>query len=863
MATNYPNDLDVLVNPQPGDSVQLVSHAAQHANANDAIEALQAKVGKNNSTDPNSIDYKVAQLLSYSLNYEQAQDAAAALLAHANHTNLIATYDDVLNEVRLSVAAPDVARTIYQTAVNQSSTTLTKGTPVYINGSIGASGKLTVTQSSNASEATSSKTFGLVAETLIQGAEGQIITEGLLQGINTVGANDGDAVWLGSNGTKVYGYVNKPVAPNHMVFLGIVVRGGHATNGSIFVKIQNGFELEEMHNVLISNPQNLNALVYNSTTTLWENYDLTQFLATKTYADTKASDARTAAEATAAAALLAHEQDTTNIHGIANTADLATKSYTDNAVSTAVANLINSAPAALDTLKELSDALASDPNFATTMTNALATKLDITTAASTYLALSDTDERIQDVVGGMVSGNTESSGLSVTYDDTAAKLNFSIDTASLPNFTEVAQDSVSTLFTHSSHSNITASYDDVNNKIIFTALPQLTQEQVQDYLAPLFTHGNNELINVTYDDEANQMILEAIIPPSKAIMSASAPSNPANGEFWFDLDEFRSGSTKSLKIYNALPPAYVGTYDNGADYYPGDIISYNGSFYIRILEPNPGYPPGTPYWSSYSFTPGWEYVSSDISLSTTNTWTAKNTFQQGVIIGLTAAPTSPVHGQIYYNTILDKLKVWDGLLWQDIQGSGGGGGLTLIPTDTTVPASTFFVGLIAPPAGAVTEGDLWIDVDDDAGDTEFIHVGAEPPADFGSGTLWVDTDEPDMPLIYSNNEPPTYSPIDGDLWIDLDDDAAAAILSSTTPPLPTETEFWLDLSTEEGYLTYSDLFKNGAAQIQNFASLPDPLVYPGMISYVSSENALYVATAGAWKKIYPTYDAEAMGWMGF
>jgi hypothetical protein len=36
-----------------------------------------------------------------------------------------------------------------------------------------------------------------------------------------------------------------------------------------------------------------------------------------------------------------------------------------------------------------------------------------------------------------------------------------------------------------------------------------------------------------------------------------------------------------------------------------------------------------------------------------------------------------------------------------------------------------------------------------------------------------------------------------------------------------------------------------------------------MISYVSSENALYVATAGAWKKIYPTYDAEAMGWMGF
>lgn len=862
MATNYPTSLDTLVNPQSTDSVQSVSHASQHANTNDAIEALQSKVGVNNSTDPNSIDYKVAQLLSYALNYEQAQDAAAALLAHANHTNLIATYDDALGEIRLSVAAPDVAKTIYQTAVNQGTTTLTKGTAVYVNGSIGASGKLTVTKSTNATEAGSSKTFGLVAENIIAGAEGQIITEGLLSGVDTTGANDGDTVWLGTNGSLIFGLANKPVAPAHLVFIGIVVRGGNANNGSIFVKIQNGFELKELHDVLIQNPQNLNALVWNSSTSLWENYDLTQFLATKTYADTAATNARTSAEATAAAALSAHESDTTNIHGIANTADLATKSYADNAVSTAINNLVNSAPAALDTLKELSDALASDPNFATTITNALATKLDITTAASTYLALSDTDERIQDVVGGMVSGNTESSGLSVTYDDSAGKLNFAVDTAALPNFTEVAQDSVSSLFTHSDHSNITVSYDDANNKIVFTALPQLTQEQVQDYLAPLFTHGNNELINVVYDDEANQMILEAVIPPSRAIMSASAPTSPAHGEFWFDTDEFRSGSTKALKVYNAFPPAYLGAYDNGYDYQPGDIVSYNGAFYIRVGEANTGYPPGTSYWSAYTFTPGWEYVSSDLSLSTTNTWTASNTFTKGVVIGLAAAPTNPVEGQIYYNTVLDKLKVWDGLLWQDIQGSGGGG-LTLIPTDTTVPPSSFFVGLIAPPSGSVFEGDLWIDVDDDAGDTEFIHVGSEPPADFGSGTLWVDTDEPEMPLIYSDNEPPSYNAIEGDLWIDLDDTTGQSILSSVTAPQPTETEFWLDLSTEEGYLTYADLFKNGAAQIANIQALPSAADYQGMIAYVLSENSLYVATSGVWKKIYPTYDSEALGWMGF
>lgn len=43
-------------------------------------------------------------------------------------------------------------------------------------------------------------------------------------------------------------------------------------------------------------------------------------------------------------------------------------------VSTAIGNLINSAPGALDTLNELSAALGNDPNFATTITNSLALK---------------------------------------------------------------------------------------------------------------------------------------------------------------------------------------------------------------------------------------------------------------------------------------------------------------------------------------------------------------------------------------------------------------------------------------------------------------------------------------------------------
>ena len=51
MATSFPTSKDILINPDGLDSVKEVSHSAQHANANDAIEALETKVGVNNSTD--------------------------------------------------------------------------------------------------------------------------------------------------------------------------------------------------------------------------------------------------------------------------------------------------------------------------------------------------------------------------------------------------------------------------------------------------------------------------------------------------------------------------------------------------------------------------------------------------------------------------------------------------------------------------------------------------------------------------------------------------------------------------------------------------------------------------------------------
>lgn len=59
---NFPSSLDSLSNPTWTDKQDIIPHSSQHSNANDAIEALEAKVGINGSTDPSSLDYKITQL---------------------------------------------------------------------------------------------------------------------------------------------------------------------------------------------------------------------------------------------------------------------------------------------------------------------------------------------------------------------------------------------------------------------------------------------------------------------------------------------------------------------------------------------------------------------------------------------------------------------------------------------------------------------------------------------------------------------------------------------------------------------------------------------------------------------------------
>jgi len=171
--------------------------------------------------------------------------------------------------VNLQVGTQELAR-VY----NDSGTTLTKGQVVYISGSQG--NRVAVKLARADVEATSFGTIGLVAETMTNGAEGFIIVSGALYKLNTTGLTAGATVYL-SPTTAGAVTTTKPQAPDQLVVIGWVERVDNNV-GSIYVKIDNGYELDELHDVQITSPQSGNLLIYDATTTptgVWKNANLT------------------------------------------------------------------------------------------------------------------------------------------------------------------------------------------------------------------------------------------------------------------------------------------------------------------------------------------------------------------------------------------------------------------------------------------------------------------------------------------------------------------------------------------------------------------------------------------------------------
>lgn len=108
MATNFPTSLDNLSNPQGTDSLQ--GHAQLHTNVNDALEAIQAKVGINGSSNPNSIDYKISTIESQLLDLDNQSDVTLELLGLDGNNDL--TITGIENKTTVDSWSASLYRTI-------------------------------------------------------------------------------------------------------------------------------------------------------------------------------------------------------------------------------------------------------------------------------------------------------------------------------------------------------------------------------------------------------------------------------------------------------------------------------------------------------------------------------------------------------------------------------------------------------------------------------------------------------------------------------------------------------------------------------------------------------------------------------
>jgi len=155
---------------------------------------------------------------------------------------------------------------------NETGASIPIGSVVYISGGEGSSGNVLVDLATAATEAGSSKTFGITAETIANNSNGRVVLEGIIEGIDTSGFTAGGTLWLGDTPGSIQASP-PPSTPSHAVFVGYAVRI-QQNNGSLFVKIQNGYELGELHDVLLDNVQNGQGLVWDAANGYWKNSDL-------------------------------------------------------------------------------------------------------------------------------------------------------------------------------------------------------------------------------------------------------------------------------------------------------------------------------------------------------------------------------------------------------------------------------------------------------------------------------------------------------------------------------------------------------------------------------------------------------------
>jgi len=279
--------------------------------------------------------------------------------------------------------------TIHTEVTNQTGSTILKGTPVY---QTGTSGNAMTIAPADASSSTTMPAVGVLEQDLVSGATGFVIHMGKISGVDTSAFNEGDTIYVAVGG----GYTNTPPVGESNLLQNLgrvtkvhasngagVIMGAGRTNavpnlndGNIFIGDSNNQATTASLNTSVQNYlSNLSGSIVPDTNVT---YDLGSN--TNRFKDIYLSGS---------SIYLGTLQLSDNNGALEVTTSGSTEAFaTETYVDTAVANLVDSSPTTLDTLNELAAALGDDPNFSTTITNLIGTKLataDFNTTADSWL----------------------------------------------------------------------------------------------------------------------------------------------------------------------------------------------------------------------------------------------------------------------------------------------------------------------------------------------------------------------------------------------------------------------------------------------------------------------------------------------
>lgn len=155
---------------------------------------------------------------------------------------------------------------------NSTGSTMAKGTVVYINGVSGNTP--TVERAIATGDMTSAFTLGMTAESIPDNNTGWVTTFGVITGIDLSTYSGGDTLYL--SGATAGLFTNQiQLAPTHYVRVGTVVKA--TTDGELVVNVINGYELNELHNVVIAS-QASGQILISGASQLWYNKSLSSVL---------------------------------------------------------------------------------------------------------------------------------------------------------------------------------------------------------------------------------------------------------------------------------------------------------------------------------------------------------------------------------------------------------------------------------------------------------------------------------------------------------------------------------------------------------------------------------------------------------